>query len=244
MIKAFRRIRQKLLTQNKFTKYLLYAIGEIILVVVGILIALSINNQNEERKSTQKGEEILADIRENVEFNNMQFQKDIDVNRKAMNSIDIVLDNITIVKTYNDSIARHLRFATWWASSRWKSSGYEALVGHGVDIIQSEKLRKSIINLYEISYPEIAENTRLSEGNWHTILPFWLELINRDRNDYTAADQHEARPFDYQKIVESNMFESILTFNRSQRVLDIQLRNNCMEKNREIIDLINKELSK
>lgn len=50
MIKFFRKIRKKLLTENKFSKYLLYAIGEIILVVIGILIALSINNWNEERK--------------------------------------------------------------------------------------------------------------------------------------------------------------------------------------------------
>jgi hypothetical protein len=43
MIKVFRKIRQKMLTENKFGKYLLYAIGEIILVVIGILIALQIN---------------------------------------------------------------------------------------------------------------------------------------------------------------------------------------------------------
>ena len=51
MIKFFRRIRQRLLSENKFSKYLLYAIGEIILVVIGILIALYINNHNEELKS-------------------------------------------------------------------------------------------------------------------------------------------------------------------------------------------------
>jgi sensor domain CHASE-containing protein len=46
MIKFFRKIRQRLLTENKFSKYLIYAIGEIVLVVIGILIALSINNSN------------------------------------------------------------------------------------------------------------------------------------------------------------------------------------------------------
>jgi len=50
MIKFFRKIRQKLLAQNRFSKYLLYAIGEIVLVVIGILIALQINNWNENRK--------------------------------------------------------------------------------------------------------------------------------------------------------------------------------------------------
>jgi len=51
MIKFFRKIRQNLLTENKFSKYLLYAVGEIILVVIGILIALQINNWNQERKN-------------------------------------------------------------------------------------------------------------------------------------------------------------------------------------------------
>ena len=54
MIKFFRKIRQKLLSENKFSKYLIYAIGEIILVVIGILIALSINNWNETKKQEQR----------------------------------------------------------------------------------------------------------------------------------------------------------------------------------------------
>ena len=47
MIKFFRKVRQKLLKENRFNKYVLYAIGEIVLVVIGILIALQINNWNE-----------------------------------------------------------------------------------------------------------------------------------------------------------------------------------------------------
>ena len=62
MIKFFRHIRQKLLSEGKFTKYLLYAIGEIVLVVIGILIALQINNWNEDQK--KKGQ--LRQYRENL----------------------------------------------------------------------------------------------------------------------------------------------------------------------------------
>ena len=51
MIKFFRHIRQQLLSENKFSKYLIYAIGEIVLVVIGILIALQIGDINEEEKS-------------------------------------------------------------------------------------------------------------------------------------------------------------------------------------------------
>jgi hypothetical protein len=71
MIKFFRKIRQNLLSENKFSKYLIYAIGEIILVVIGILIALGINNWNEEnKKNVEKSEyliNLLAEFKTNQE---------------------------------------------------------------------------------------------------------------------------------------------------------------------------------
>lgn len=66
MIKFFRKIRQKLLTENKFSKYLLYAIGEIVLVVIGILIALSINNWNEKKKGKEVLNQYLSSLKENI----------------------------------------------------------------------------------------------------------------------------------------------------------------------------------
>lgn len=69
MIKFFRRIRQKLLSESQFSKYLLYAIGEIVLVVIGILIALQINNWNESRKSRVRINQILKKVREELAIN-------------------------------------------------------------------------------------------------------------------------------------------------------------------------------
>jgi len=67
MIKFFRKIRQNLLIENKTGKYLKYAFGEIVLVVIGILIALSINNWNEGRKLRNQEFKILIEIRTNLE---------------------------------------------------------------------------------------------------------------------------------------------------------------------------------
>ncbi len=72
MIKFFRKIRQKTLTENKFGKYLTYAIGEIILVVIGILIALSINNWNENRKNSIEEKAILESLLENLKLSKIQ----------------------------------------------------------------------------------------------------------------------------------------------------------------------------
>tara|TARA_R100000935_G_scaffold55682_2_gene85967 strand:+ start:61775 stop:62506 length:732 start_codon:yes stop_codon:yes gene_type:complete len=74
MLKFFRKIRQRLLSDNKFSKYLIYAVGEIILVVIGILIALQVNNLNEVRKS-------------NLELNkiNQNLIQEFESNQKALN---------------------------------------------------------------------------------------------------------------------------------------------------------------
>jgi hypothetical protein len=66
MIKFFRRIRQRLLTESKFSQYLIYAIGEIVLVVIGILIALQINNWNAEQKIEKEEIGILNNLLESL----------------------------------------------------------------------------------------------------------------------------------------------------------------------------------
>jgi len=66
MIKFFKNIRKNLLAEGKTSKYLKYAIGEIILVVIGILIALQINNWNENRKANIEEQRILETLYENL----------------------------------------------------------------------------------------------------------------------------------------------------------------------------------
>jgi len=66
MIRFFRTLRQRLLAENRFSKYLLYAVGEILLVVIGILIALQIDNWNEERKFRSAQRKFLEDLRTQV----------------------------------------------------------------------------------------------------------------------------------------------------------------------------------
>ena len=72
MLHFFRKIRHKLLTENRFSKYLLYGIGEIILVVIGILIALQVDKWNQARENEEKVRTILADMMVELEANKMR----------------------------------------------------------------------------------------------------------------------------------------------------------------------------
>lgn len=80
MIKLFRNIRKTLLNEGKTSKYIKYAVGEIILVVIGILIALQINNWNENRKIQKAQHGLLIDLRDNLSADSVV----VEVNRQLM----------------------------------------------------------------------------------------------------------------------------------------------------------------
>lgn len=88
MIKIFRSIRKSLLSDGKTKTYFKYAIGEIVLVVIGILIALSINNWNATNKSNHDKEVIVSKIKEEVKNNRQQLVKANGINQKVLKAFN------------------------------------------------------------------------------------------------------------------------------------------------------------
>ena len=84
MIKFFRQIRYKLMNENKTSRYLKYAIGEIILVVFGILIALQINNWNENRKDSVQEIAILKSLQNDIQSDLRDLQYSIEFKKKML----------------------------------------------------------------------------------------------------------------------------------------------------------------
>ncbi len=95
MIKFFRNIRQNMIKENKVSKYLLYAIGEIVLVVIGILIALSLNNWNEVTKQIKEEEEILVSLKEELRNNIAILNTSIQENKDYRNHTNLFIDSIS-----------------------------------------------------------------------------------------------------------------------------------------------------
>ncbi len=139
MIKFFRRVRQRLLSENKFSKYLLYAIGEIVLVVIGILIALQINNWNESRKVNQAKTKTLQHIKKEI-LSNQKFIKSVDYYHQ------MVRDTLKKIKPpeTEEELTKALSFWREFGITRLRNSAFETAVQSGttkeLDVILAENL--------------------------------------------------------------------------------------------------------
>jgi len=154
MLKFFRRIRQQLLGEGKTGKYLKYAIGEIVLVVVGILIALSINNWNTNKNDVKKIEKYLSEVHNNIQSDTARIDTLV-----QMNSIKIENLKRTILYYYRagdepgylDSIRAVIVNSNIGHISEFQSSksGVNALIGSGDINLISDSVRIKLNKYYE-----------------------------------------------------------------------------------------------
>lgn len=114
MIKFFRKIRQNLLTENKFSKYLLYAIGEIILVVIGILIALGINNWNQKNSDRKIEKDYISSLIEDAKTDLSNFENAIALNEQRVKILDSLSSKCF---NYNSKDNKDPELMIWYVSS-------------------------------------------------------------------------------------------------------------------------------
>jgi len=169
MIKFFRKIRQNLLMENKTGKYLKYALGEIVLVVIGILIALQINNWNQNRINTEKQEGYLIGIRNDLEKQIASFDTLNESNDLIINKGDsILIDFNSIGKVSDiDSINRRLTFLMYTSFYPVISTTFNELNSTGqLNLIKKRTLRSHVIEYYQNS-----ENyQKLIDGNTENVV--------------------------------------------------------------------------
>lgn len=139
-----------MLADKKITNYFLYAVGEILLVVVGILIALQINNKNESRKLVQKEIEILQLLQESLAKDLVKFQKVSSFYKVSEKSIKRVLNHLENNLPYEDTLATDFFNTTiYYVQSSFTNGPFETLKSSGLELISNTNLRLKIVDVYD-----------------------------------------------------------------------------------------------
>lgn len=233
MIKFFRQIRKRLINQSRVRKYLLYAIGEIILVVIGILIALQVNNLNEKSKRADLEQKILKELLIDLSIAKSDLENDIKINKEIVEVAEKLKVHIYLKKPYNDGIEEQMISSSNITQFSPRTSGYQNLKSEGVSLISNDSLRKEISNLFEINFPSAVRMGReFDQLNNSTINlnPFFRKYFDIDMTDTLRITYREnsytlntSPPIinDYNKLVADKEFINVLQktiFDRANKI--------------------------
>lgn len=247
MIKFFRKIRQKLLVENKFSKYLIYAIGEILLIVLGILIALYIDNWNQSKLKRAQEVEILKDFHSGLKFDLAHLEYNRKQNALSTNAMDIIIEHLENKLPYHDSLKVHFSDATGIVFSELNGSVFETLKSEGVNLISNKDLRDTLV----IAYGKI--NNWVIDQNqvYHDfMLDSAKDIFNTRFHDYwhtdlTAPNDRQMIPVDYESLQNDQEYLYIL---RTLRNLNFHYIEICMQVSqgfvKRLLFLIEQELER
>jgi hypothetical protein len=236
MIKFFRNIRHKLLNEGKTTSYLKYAIGEIVLVVIGILIALQINNWNENRKQHLTEKILLTSLKEDLSRNKEIIESNISGLNFILGRIDVLLTAHSDNRAYTDSLNGYFHMARVFPESQISFVAFNEIKTKGTDIIISTDLRKKIINLFEITLSNMIEITNRLEG---ALRPIQLE---HQLKNFFSADNLGLIPNDGEKIMLDSEYFNIVSQRRLYYKMFITMKENCIKEIDTVQNLIEQEL--
>ena len=253
MINFFRKIRHNLVEQNKTGKYLKYGIGEIVLVVIGILIALQINNWNEGRKSEALEKSVLTDLRNELNANISRLDSIINERENVLAAGRLVLEQSGPDASWDsevnfDSLLFKIVVSGW---KFFPESGVvtDILNTGKLNVIQNDSLRYMISSLpADIALLNDEDDTYRLDLHGYFV-PFFsgnyaIRNIVKDRGLFGRDMDLGVSTFRTypESLLRNQELEGVLTIQTIWTNTAIGLYNRQMGKYKTILRLINQEL--
>ncbi len=244
MINFLRRIRRNLIKENKPSIYLIYAIGEVVLVVFGILIALQIDNWNENQKLLRLEKEILGEIKNGLESDYETVSRAIEDHLVFINSQNIIVDWIDRKYQFHDSLVPHFKHTYWTTLFLPNDAQFESLKQFGIRNISNIELSDRISYIYDYVYEDILfwqnEYKKTSIDFRNTLDELGFEFV-RDSSQILL----DVQPINPEALQLNTSY--LLNLNMTSGTLKIYTESKLKLAQKEIektLEMLEKELSK
>ncbi len=234
MIKFFRQIRQQLLTENKFSKYFLYAIGEIILVVIGILIALSINNWNQHKLETKKEQLLLEQL--HIEFleNKIQLENTIDKHETALRAVEYIISQFPIdiaIINLDTLMVNRKGWANTYTFNPSQGVIKSLVNSSSFDLISNSNLRALLVSWEDVLADYQEEELTAKETFGRLISPVLLKNIPMGNFNDNRFDKKYLASFEFENIykLRQRNLEGIILNNEGELIKIRETINQIIE---------------
>jgi len=229
-----------LLMENKTGKYFKYAFGEIVLVVIGILIALGINNWNNEQKDNQAEVKYLSQIKKSLKENDLILKERIEFDKRLLKLGDQLYNHIKTQKKLNDSIKQILVVLQYDQMVSFNMAAFENLKNDGLSFISNDDLKFEIINIYdkELKYIQNIFANQFENYLSGVINPFFSE--NFEFVSYNKKIIIE--PNNYQELLSNKKTTNIISMVNTMRSFAISNYTDTQKNINEILIKLEKEI--
>lgn len=207
MLKFFRKIRYQLLNEKKLNKYLFYAIGEILLVVVGILIAVGIREWRLELKAQKELNSYYQGLNYDLNQDKLRLESLILLFEKSSTGIKEELNKMQLHSYNKDSLYSNV--SSWMVYvtefNPNKSTFTEILSSGKLQLFKNVKIKKQVLKIYSNLYPELEfrqnssnEFIRANRTEWLMDTYRWLNILDNDGISRTNVKLNNAKtPFNH-----------------------------------------------
>jgi hypothetical protein len=236
MAKIFRKFRFETIGSILSKKYLAYALGEIALIVIGILIALQIDNWKNDRQLKTLEIKYLKEMISNLRLDLNDIESNIEFNMEKMKSNSVIVNYSKNKLPYNDSLDFH--FSNLTGSTRFvpNTSSYDNFKSKGFEIIKNDSLRRLITYLYSVEYNHIIgyEFVDDHQYQYEILLPQVLENVKV--NEFWKS----ATAINYRDLINNVKFQNVIVTNIFYREYMISEYRRQKDQVLELIEAIEK----
>lgn len=246
MTKFFRKIRQKLIKEGNLKRYLIYAIGEILLVMIGILLALQVNDWNQDRSRKSLEKSTLMEINESLDFDITMLQDQVETQTHYWKQIERLIQELKSNKEQSESIESLLIYPVQDNIVNLNSSAFELLENRGIDLISNQSLRKEIVKHFKYDQQDILDRSKvwgdilLEFGRFYDAL---LDPIIGDElktNYVLGAEKFQA--LDYSAFRTNELVVARLKYRIHRKIREIALLEEFIKKKESLRNIISEEL--
>tara|TARA_R100001369_G_scaffold73411_2_gene101961 strand:- start:9 stop:734 length:726 start_codon:yes stop_codon:yes gene_type:complete len=237
--------------KNKTGKYFKYAIGEIILVVIGILLALSINNWNEDRKEKAIVKNVLKNIRYDLIADTIKFSSDLKKIPSFLNSAKFLLNNTEFDTISANSLFNKLPYSAY--SYKIKNQSYEKVINTGItDFFEYNELFDDINTYYTIDsnghdvVKKWDSDETTKDGSYWITMGFEIDIFSDNlfykENEIEFTQQEVDRKAVFLEQLKTPNIRNSIKMNLYRKMRLIETLQNMKQRAKDIILKIDEQL--
>lgn len=234
MLKFFKKIRRKLLQEGNLKQYLIYALGEIILVVIGILIAFQINSWNDNRKSLRLEKQHLLNLKNEISQSLSRLETSEEFNNLTLSHIDKILYHIEEDLPYSKSLDTSFYIYQYNSIPELSYTTYETIKEVGLNSINPDKLRIEISKLYEENFAFLSNTIQNNERYFYQNILTEFHVNNFKEISYQGV----CIPNNFEVLKKDLQYSNILFKLKGIRIYSINAVGQVKEKALKLLESI------